>query len=51
VNIPISAIAVTKLKYNYGGNNPDRYENLFLRGNYFGIQFKYYLPKDLEKTP
>ena len=51
VNIPISAIAVTKLKYNYGGNNPDRYENLFLRGNYFGIQFKYYLPKNLEKIP
>lgn len=50
VNIPISAIAVTKLKYHYGGINPDKYDNLFLRGNYFGIQIKYYLPKDLEKN-
>ena len=50
VNIPISAIAVTKLKFYYDGNTFDRYDKLFLRGNYFGIQFKYYLPVGMENS-
>ena len=52
VNIPISTIAVTKLKYFYNSSNfngYDRYENIFLRGNFFNINLKYYLPSSLEE--
>tara|TARA_B100001287_G_scaffold187012_1_gene157829 strand:+ start:2906 stop:3652 length:747 start_codon:yes stop_codon:yes gene_type:complete len=51
VNIPISTIAVTKLKYYYDDfnqNNYDRYDNIFLRGNFFSVILKYYLPRSLE---
>jgi hypothetical protein len=47
VNIPISVIAVTKLKYYYNDqdrNDYDRYNDLFLRGNFFNLKLKYYLP-------
>ncbi len=49
VNIPISTIAVTKLKYFYNINDYDRYENEFLKGNFFNINLRYYLPKYLEE--
>ncbi len=52
VNIPISTIAVTKLKYFYNSyniNDYDRYENIFLRGNLFNISLRYYLPSYLEE--
>lgn len=48
VNIPISSIAVTRLKFYYDGSIYDNYEKVFLRGNYFGIKLKYYLPVDME---
>ena len=48
VNIPISSIAVTKMKFYYDGQNYDRYEPIFLRGNFFGIKLKYYLPVEME---
>ena len=51
VNIPISTIAVTKLKYFYNSsdiNDYDRYENIFLRGNFFNLNLRYYLPSSLE---
>ena len=51
VNIPISTIAVTKLKYFYNSsdiNDYDRYDNIFLRGNFFNINLRYYLPSSLE---
>ncbi|MBT4333686.1 MAG: GTPase HflX [Candidatus Cloacimonetes bacterium] len=41
---------ITKLKFYYDGNTFDRYDKLFLRGNYFGIQFKYYLPVGMENS-
>jgi hypothetical protein len=47
VNIPISTIAVTKLRYYYNSANTtqyDRYEDIFLRGNFFNLKLKYYLP-------
>ena len=48
VNIPISSIAVTKLKFFYDSStNPDRYEEVFLRGNFFNVKIKYYLPSGL----
>ena len=47
VNIPVSSIAVTKLKFFYDGpSNPDRYEDVFLMGNFFNLKLKYYLPSD-----
>ena len=48
VNIPISSIAVTRLKFYYDGAIYDNYEPIFLRGNYFGIKLKYYLPVNME---
>ena len=48
VNIPISSIAVTRLKFYYDGAIYDNYETIFLRGNYFGIKLKYYLPVNME---
>lgn len=48
INIPISAIAVTRLKFYYDGIMYDNYERIFLRGSYFGIKLKYYLPVELE---
>ena len=48
VNIPISSIAVTRLKFYYDGIIYDNYEPIFLRGNYFGIKLKYYLPVNME---
>ena len=48
VNIPISSIAVTRLKFYYDGVIYDNYEPIFLRGNFFGIKLKYYLPIDME---
>lgn len=51
VNIPISVIAVTKLRYYYNTqdrNDYDRYEDFFLRGNLFTLKFKYYLPVSIE---
>ena len=48
VNIPISSIAVTRLKFYYDGTMYDSYEPIFLRGNYFGIKLKYYLPVNME---
>ena len=49
VNIPISSIAVTRLKFYYDGTMYDNYDPLFLRGNYFGIKLKYYLPVEMER--
>ena len=49
VNISVSSIAVTRLKFYYDGLLYDSYEPIFLRGNYFGIKFKYYLPKEMEE--
>lgn len=48
VNIPISSIAVTRLKFYYDGVIYDNYDPIFLRGNYFGIKLKYYLPVNME---
>ena len=48
VNIPISSIAVTRMNFYYDGQNYDRYEPIFLRGNFFGIKLKYYLPVEME---
>ncbi len=51
VNIPISAIAVTRLKYYYTNTDYDNYDPIFLRGNYLAIKLKYFFPLSLEKTP
>ena len=48
INIPISSIAVTRIKFYYDGQIYDRYEPIFLRGNFFGIKLKYYLPVEME---
>ena len=48
VNIPISSIAVTRIKFFYDRPIYDRYEQIFLRGNFFGIKLKYYLPVEME---
>ena len=48
VNIPISSIAVTRINFYYDGQIYDRYEPIFLRGNFFGIKLKYYLPVEME---
>ena len=48
INIPISSIAVTRLKFYYDGMIYDSYDPIFLRGNYFGIKLKYYLPVGME---
>lgn len=52
VNIPISTILVTHFKYYYAGSGGDfdDYEGAFLRGNYFNIQLKYFLPLSMENT-
>jgi hypothetical protein len=51
VNIPISTILVTRFDYYYDGvgGDFDDYERTFLRGNFFNIQLKYFLPLGLEK--
>ena len=52
VNIPISTILVTHFKYYYAGSGGDfdDYDGTFLRGNYFNILLKYFLPLSMEKT-
>ena len=48
VNIPITTIAVTNLKFHYDesdyNNKIDTYNPVFLRGNFFDIKIKYFLP-------
>ena len=48
VNIPITTIAVTNLKFHYDesdyNNKYDDYNPVFLRGNFFDIKIKYFLP-------
>ena len=48
VNIPISSIAVTRVNFYYDGQIYNEYDPIFLRGNFFGIKLKYYLPVDME---
>jgi|TARA_B110000305_G_scaffold37731_1_gene38180 hypothetical protein len=48
VNIPISSIAVTRLRFYYDDQLYDSYGPEELRGNFFGIKLKYYLPVDME---
>ena len=48
VNIPISSIAVTRLRFYYDDQLYDSYEPKELRGNFFGIKLKYYLPVEME---
>lgn len=48
VNIPITTIAVTNLKFHYDesdyNNKIDNYSPVFLRGNFFDIKIKYFIP-------
>ena len=48
VNIPMTTIAVTNLKFHYDesdyNNKTDSYNPVFLRGNFFDIKIKYFLP-------
>ena len=48
VNIPISSIAVTRINFYYDGQIYNEYDPIFLRGNFFGIKLKYYLPVEME---
>ena len=48
VNIPITTIAVTNLKFHYDesdyNNKIDSYDPIFLRGNFFNLKIKYFFP-------